>query len=386
MLTRRFGRTNLEIPLWSCGGMRFQQSWSAGTPVSAVSQRHVESVIDRALDLGVSHIETARGYGTSEVQVGRALRRHPRDRFILQTKVAPREDPSAFEAMLQESFTRLQVDRVDLFAFHGLNRPDQIDWTLRPGGCLEVAERLQRQGRIGHIGFSTHAPCDQIIRIIESDRFAYVNLHYYYVLRDNAPAITAAARHDVGVFIISPSDKGGRLWEPTDKLLRLCAPLSPMAANDLFCLANPAVHTLSLGAAQPSDFDEHLRILPLLASPASIEGALAPIVARLDAAYRDALGADFAARWREGIPPWPEVPGGVNVRFIVWLMNLVAAFDVLPFARDRYQTMTGDDHWVPGRQAGHMDEAAIRTALGGSPFRERILNLLRDAHELLGRG
>jgi hypothetical protein len=188
----------------------------------------------------------------------------------------------------------------------------------------------------------------------------------------------------MGVFIISPSDKGGRLWEPTSKLVRLCAPLSPMAANDLFCLANPAVHTLSLGAARPSDFDEHLRLLPLLASSESIDRALAPIVARLDAAYAEALGADFAARWREGIPPWPEIPGAVNVRFIVWLLNLVAAYDVLPFARDRYQAMTGDDHWVPGRQANRMDEAAIRAALGSSPFRDRILALLREAHSRLG--
>jgi predicted aldo/keto reductase-like oxidoreductase len=384
MLTRRFGRTDLQIPVWSCGGMRFQQSWSAGTPVSATRQRDLEAVIDRALELGVRHIETARGYGTSEAQVGRALRRHPRDRFVLQTKVAPREDPAAFAEMLHESFARLQVDRIDLFAFHGLNRPEQVDWTLRSGGCLAVVERLQREGRIGHIGFSTHAPCDLIVRTIESDRFAYVNLHYYYVLQDNAPALAAAAQHDMGVFIISPSDKGGRLWEPTSKLVRLCAPLSPMAANDLFCLANPAVHTLSLGAARPSDFDEHLRLLPLLASSESIDRALAPIVARLDAAYAEALGADFAARWREGIPPWPEIPGAVNVRFIVWLLNLVAAYDVLPFARDRYQAMTGDDHWVPGRQANRMDEAAIRAALGASPFRDRILALLREAHSRLG--
>ena len=80
----------------------------------------------------------------------------------------------------------------------------------------------------------------------------------YEIFMDNWPAIAAAQRHDVGVFIISPSDKGGHLYSPPQKLIDLCAPLSPMVFNDLFCLSHSQVHTLSLGAARPSDFDEHL--------------------------------------------------------------------------------------------------------------------------------
>ena len=68
----------------------------------------------------------------------------------------------------------------------------------------------------------------------------------------------------MGVFIISPTDKGGRLYAPSDKLRELTAPLSPMAFNDLWCLTNLDVHTLSLGAAVPSDFDAHVEALELL--------------------------------------------------------------------------------------------------------------------------
>jgi hypothetical protein len=380
MLYRRFGRTGLEVPVFTCGGMRFQQSWTAGRPVSAASQRNLEATVDRALELGVHHFETARGYGTSEVQLGRALARHARERFILQTKGGPRADPREFERNLEESFERLGVDRIDLFAFHGLNNRQTLAWTLAPGGCYEVAARFRRAGRIGHLGFSTHGPCDLIVEAIETDRFDYVNLHYYYIFQDNLPAVRAAARHDMGVFIISPSDKGGRLWEPTDKLVALCAPLPPMVANDLFCLARPDVHTLSLGAARPSDFDRHLDVLPLLADPRPV---LDPIVARLDAAYRDAVGADFAARWREGIPEWDRVPGGVNVRLILWLWNLARAYDLLAFARERYGMMTGADHWVPGSRAGRLDDRALEAALAASPFRREIPAILRRAHALL---
>jgi predicted aldo/keto reductase-like oxidoreductase len=380
MRYRRFGRTELAMPVFSCGGMRFQQSWRSDAVVEDARQRHLEATVDRALALGLHHFETARGYGTSEAQLGPALARHPRASFILQTKGPPREDPREFERNLEESFRRLRVDRLDLFAFHGLNDRRFLDWTLRPGGCLEIAERFRREGRIGHLGFSTHARCSLIVEAIETGRFDYVNLHYYFIRQDNAPAIAAAKRQDMGVFIISPTDKGGRLQAPSDRLRALCAPLSPMAFNDLFCLAHDGVHTLSLGAARPSDFDEHVAALDHLDdAPAVIE----PIVARLEAAYADAVGIPFARHYLDGVPEWDALPNGVNARLILWLRNLVLAYDLLEFARERYANLTGHDHWVPGAQAADLDEPALRRALAGARYAEEIPALLREAHAWL---
>src|SRR6185437_15693504 len=100
-----------------------------------------------------------------------------------------------------------------------------------------------------------------ILDAVNSDEFDYLNVHWYFVNNLNWPAIVAAQQHDMGVFIISPNDKGGKLYEPPKKLVELCAPLSPMQFNDLYCLARPEVHTLSCGAARPGDFDEHIRAL-----------------------------------------------------------------------------------------------------------------------------
>src|SRR5436189_281691 len=83
---------------------------------------------------------------------------------------------------------------------------------------LEDARRLQKEGRVRFIGFSTHAPCRVIVQAIESGEFDYVNLHWYFVNPLNWPAVEAAACQDMGVFIISPSDKGGKLYNPPAKL------------------------------------------------------------------------------------------------------------------------------------------------------------------------
>jgi predicted aldo/keto reductase-like oxidoreductase len=360
--------------------MRAQQSWQRSARVGAASQANVDAVVARALAVGINHFETARGYGTSEQQLGKSLARHPRSAFVLQTKLRPNESPAELEAQLEESFALLGVDTIDLLSFHGLNAPGDADLTLRAGGSFEVAEKFRRAGRVRHIGFSTHAPTRLILDIIKSDRFDYVNLHAYYLFQDNLPAIAEARARDMGVFIISPTDKGGRLYAPSEKLRKLTAPLSPMAFNTLWCLTNLDAHTLSLGAAVPSDFDAHVDALKLLADAPRL---LPPIVARLEAAYADALGADFARRWSHGLPEWTELPGKINVRRILWLHNLVRAYDLMHFAQERYIAMSPNDHWVPGARAVNFNDAEITAALPDSPFRAEIPQLLRRAHETL---
>jgi len=140
------------------------------------------------------------------------------------------------------------------------------------------------------------------------------------------------------------------------------------------------VHTLSLGAAVPSDFDAHVEALDLLDRAPAL---LPPIVARLEAAYADAVGAEFARRWLHGLPEWTDIPGKINVRRILWLYNLVRAYDLLHYAQERYISMSADNHWVPGARAADFNDDEMMAALPDSPFRAEIPTLLRRAHEML---
>src|SRR5262249_3458202 len=159
----------------------------------------------RALELGINHIETARGYGTSEMQLGRLLPRLPRDRFILQTKVSPKPTADEFLRTFDTSLKYLQVEHVDLLALHALNNRELLGFALRKDGCVAAARKLQREGRVRFLGFSTHATTDVILDAVNSNEFDYVNLHWYFVNDLNWRAIEAARALDMGVFIISPN-------------------------------------------------------------------------------------------------------------------------------------------------------------------------------------
>ena len=387
--TRRFGRTGLAMPVLSLGGMRYQQSWSdlPAEQITAESQAHLREVLAAAVAAGFHHIETARGYGTSERQLGELLPRVPDPRRLLQTKVAPEPDPERFEEQLALSFERLAVERVELLGLHGINTPELLEQTLRPGGCLEVVRRWQAEGRIGHVGFSTHAPLPLILEAIASDAFAYINLHWYFIKQDNSPALEAARAHDMGVFLISPTDKGGHLHTPSTRLLELCAPHHPIVVNDLFCLSHPAVHTISVGAARVADLDLHLQAVALLEEGPAL---LPPNLERLEAARRDTLGAPWLASWREGLPPWEETPGQINVPVLLWLHNLLTAWELEDFCKGRYRLLGHGSHWFPGENADALDrevsEAELRAALAGSPWAECIPDRLRELRRRLGGG
>src|SRR5438093_305976 len=243
MKYRRFGRTELQMPVISCGGMRYQFKWQDVDPneVPRQNQENLESIIRRAMELGINHFETARGYGSSEMQLGNILPALPRQSILVQTKVAPRKNPEDFLKTFGKSLKYLRLDYVDLLALHGVNHRQFLGWSLRKNGCVAAARKLQRDGLIRFVGFSTHATTDIILEGVNSGEFDYLNLHWYFVNDLNWPAIEAAHRRDLGVFIISPNDKGGKLYSPPKNLVELCAPLTPIQFNDLYCLRRKEV-------------------------------------------------------------------------------------------------------------------------------------------------
>ena len=382
MKYRRFGKTELQMPVFSCGGMRYQHKWNdvAWSEVPDEGQKNLEATIHRAVEVGIHHIETARGYGSSEMQLSPVLKQFPREKLIVQTKVAPFANPKEFLNIFNTSMDFLQLEYVDLLSLHGINNRQLLDWSLAPNGCAAAARWLQKEGRVRHIGFSTHATTDLILKTIESDAFDYVNLHWYFVNDLNWSAVEAAATRDMGVFIISPNDKGGKLYAPPPKLVGLCQPLSPMQFNALYCLNRPQVHTLSCGAAKPSDFDEHIAALEHYDR---IAETIAPIETRLRDAMASALGQDWCDRWHENLPEYLEVPGQINVLEIIRLWTYAKSLDMVDWGKMRYNLLGQADHWFPGETVAKLNMNRIATVLEDSPFTDLIPDILEEAHALL---
>jgi len=380
--TRKFGRTGLSMPVLTCGGMRFQHRWDEDPPkpIPPENQANLSATIHRALGLGISHIETARGYGTSEAQLAPVLQKIPREQFILQTKVAPQSDPNEFEKIFRTSLSKLGLPWVDLLSLHGINNRELLEWSLRPGGCLDRARKWQKEGLCRWVGFSTHGTPELVEEIVSSGRFDYVNLHWYYIFQEHTASLAAAQKNDMGVFIISPNDKGGMLYQPPATLKALTQPLSPMAFNALFCLRDPRIHTLSIGAARPIDFDEHIAAVSRLPD---VDKLLPPIEEKLRIQWEQALPERWRKTWDKGLPSWEKAPKEANFREILRLHNLAIAYDLTDYAKMRYNLLGQGGHWFAGQSLGNLTREEILPSLAGCPAPETTLEHLCAARELL---
>ncbi len=366
MRYRRFGKTNLNLSVFSLGAMRCLAS-------AEVAQQTVE----KALSLGINHLETARGYGKSEEYLGMALRAGlsvPRSHLYLTTKVLPSPDADSTARSIDESLTQLQVDYLDTLAIHGLNTWEQLEWVTARNGCMQAVQRALADGRVRHVGFSTHGTVELIEAAIATDLFAYVNLHYYYFNQRHAPLIELAHQKDLGVFIISPADKGGMLYTPPATLEQLCQPLSPLELNYRFLLGDLRVTTLSIGPANPQELDV---LLPVADRDEPLTATELAIMDRLAVHEKEALGPDHCSQCHACLP----CPEAINIPEVLRLRNLAIAYDMTAFGQYRYRMFENAGHWFPGNRANRCTDCG--DCLPRCPPGLDIPTLLRDTHQRL---
>jgi predicted aldo/keto reductase-like oxidoreductase len=365
MYYRRFGRTELSYSVFSLGTMR-----------CLASEEVAVQTVQRAIALGITHLETARGYGKSEQFLGTALQSgldRPREELYLTTKIPPTIDAETMERSIDESLQRLGVDYLDSVGNHGLNTWEHLAAVQAKNGCMQAIERAIADGRVRHVGFSTHGFLDLILAAIDTDSFEFVNLHYSLFFQRNVEAIALAHKKDMGVFIISPADKAGMLYTPPQTLIELCQPFSPLELNYRFLLSDPRITTLSVGPANPQELDAILcidrdRELTLEEQRA---------IERLRTHQKAVLQTDLCSQCYACLP----CPEGIHIPEVLRLRNLAVGYDMTSFGEYRYRMFENAGHWFPGNKANRCSDCG--DCLPRCPEKLDIPTLLRDTHDLL---
>lgn len=344
MQYRRFGKTNKHLSVITLGGMRFANGWDS--PKEEIPNTTLDEAVfsvNRAMELGINHIETAQGYMKSEKAFGLAFDELnlDRNRYHLMTKGAP-ATAAEVRPMIENQLELLKTDHFDFYGWHGINTDTILDSVIAKGGPVEELLKLKEEGIVKHVGFSTHGRVETISRAINSDLFEFVNLHYYYFFQRNRASIDLAELKDMGVFIISPNDKGGQLFSPPQKLKNLTKPLTPLQWNARFCLATPAVHTLTFGIHQEPHFKEMLGIFPFNLPLSKGDRA---IKNQLDKQYLSDPFSDY-----DGYDLQNDATG-INIPEYLRLRKMWKCFDMEEFGKYRYNMHSPSDHWVHGELA-----------------------------------
>lgn len=371
MKYRRFGKTEMMLSQITVGCMRFS------------TDEDTVAMFKRAVKLGINHIETARGYRESERRVGLALKEilkeTPREDIYVTTKIGPSSDVDEFKRNWDLSMENLGLDYIDNLDFHGPGNLENIKPAMRADGCLGFVRKLQDQGVLRHFGFSTHGYPQGVMDLVNTQEFESINLHYYYFYQGLRDVVKRAAELDMGVFIISPSDKGGKLYAPTGELMRVCSPLHPLTFNQMWLLNQPEVHTLSCGPGKPEDLDLHV-----LAAEYDGTGPARDlynhIETQVEHTYRNKLGNTFCTTCNECLP----CPENINIPGLLNLRNMAAGFDMNDYAKGRYSRVGQGGAWVPGDKGSQCTKCG--DCLPRCPEDLDIPALLWDTHQRLETG
>lgn len=193
---RQLGKNGPNVSVLGFG------AWPLGGGMGAVDEQLGISTLHAAVEHGITLVDTAQAYRTSESILGRALKNGYRERCFLATKVSRDYSPRAIRAAIENSLQELNVDYVDLYQIHGWNPRYPVEESM------ETMVRLQEEGKTRYIGVSNYN-AQQMARALAVAPFQSNQPRYNLFDRGiEAEDIPFCEENGIGILAHSPLAKG----------------------------------------------------------------------------------------------------------------------------------------------------------------------------------
>ena len=329
MKYRSMGKLNIKTSAFGLGCMRFNGPASGD---SVIDEQKAISLIRRAIDGGVTYLDTAYVYldKTSEIVVGKALQDGYRDKVTIATKM-PSEyvhNREEMQALLDSELKKLQTDHIDFYLMHGINREK---WEyFKSIGAPEFFDDMKKEGKIRYKCFSFHGPYEEFEYILKDSDWDLVQIQYNYMdIHNQAGEKGLKLAGEMGIpVVIMEGLLGGRLAKAPSNVQALydAFPVrrSPVEWGFRWLCNHPEVTVVLSGCNEAEQIDENLRIFDTVESGIMSEDEL-KLMDNVRAAYlsRTKIGC---TGFRYCMP----CPNGVNIPGIFSVWNNVSLYETDP--------------------------------------------------------
>ena len=326
---RTYGKLGIRGSAFGLGCMRFNGPASGD---STINEQKAISLIRRAIDGGVTYLDTAYVYlgKTSEIVVGKALRDGYRDKVTIATKMPENavHDRASMQALLDEELAKLQTDHIDFYLMHGIDRKGRE--YFKSIGAPEFFDDMKKAGKIRYKCFSFHGSYEDFEYIINDSDWDMVQIQYNFMDVNNqagTKGLELAGRLGIPV-VIMEGLLGGRLAK---------APANVQALYDAFPVRrtpvewafrwlcdHPEVSVVLSGCNEAEQIDENLRIFDSV-GPGVMSAEERELMDRVREAYlsRTKIGCT-------GCRYCMPCPNGVNIPGVFSAWNEVSLYDTDP--------------------------------------------------------
>jgi len=192
----KLGKTDLKISVVGFGGI----------PIIRLDTNEAVKVLRHALDKGITFYDTANMYRDSEDKIGQAFA-GLRTRVVLATKTTKR-DAAGFVDQLDTSLRALKTDYIDLYQFHQVAKEAEWEAISSPGGALEAAVHAKKQGKIRHLGVSSHS-LPMALKLVKTGLFETIQFPFNFIEDAACDELLAVAQElNVGFLAMKPFGGG----------------------------------------------------------------------------------------------------------------------------------------------------------------------------------
>lgn len=191
-----------------------------------IDEAAAEAMIAEAIKSGINYFDTAWGYhdGSSELVVGKALSKYPRERYYLADKFPGYDNTNMpkVKEIFEEQLKKCQTPYFDFYLFHNVYEGNIDDYLNPKFGILDYLLEQKKNGKIRHLGFSCHGSIDVLKRFLEAYgehmEFCQLQLNFMdWHFQKCEEKVALCKKHHLPVWVMEPL-RGGRLCSLPDSM------------------------------------------------------------------------------------------------------------------------------------------------------------------------
>ncbi|MBQ5987593.1 MAG: aldo/keto reductase [Clostridia bacterium] len=286
-------------------------------PGGAIDEQQVFDMVDLAMRGGVNYFDTAFPYhgGLSEVVLGKALARYPRESFYLATKYPGHQIASSYDpkGVFEEQLSKCGVDYFDFYLLHNVCESSLPAYTDPKWGIIDYFVEQKRAGRIRHLGFSSHARPETLAAFLDRYGdvldFCQIQLNWLdWTLQNGKQKYELLTARNLPIIVMEPL-RGGKLANlPADEAALLTAERpsdTPAAWGFNFLRALPNVRVILSGM---SNIEQMRQNIETFSHSAPLTDAQTALLLDLAERKKDAVPCTACRYCTDGCPMGLDIP------------------------------------------------------------------------------